>query len=819
MRYGGAMWRHVCLVVFCAVVSWAQPAAAQQGPERSVYVGIYLHDVTSFDQKNGVFDVDFEMWVKWAGDFDPQHLGLANAASVEREELGRDEEGGWHSARYRVRGTLRGEFPLAHFPFDEQTIAVGFELPERYGRLVPDLASSGMSERFSLTDWLYEPEFSPARSVVEYPSDLGNLDHEGEATRVDRVEFRVELERPIVTVALKLFLPLLIIMLIAFLSLFIAPGEVEARSAMGVTALLSCFAFQFTVSDALPEVAYLTLGDTFFLLAYVATTLIVLETIIVYTLEGKSRPKAALRLDRVTRILLPIASTIVVLSVLPEPSVAQPIEPEPLAEFPRHESARPVLRIGTNILSSIVGSVGSYATQWGLVHEDTGDGDQNLYLERIPGVDNELLRFEAGGAIDVTWRIRRGSKWSDGEDLSARDVEFALSLEPDDDLSEVRVVDARTVVLRWNACLARALEAPWAMPAHVLREVAQATNSDGETGYDAVVRYRRDHPIPSLGAYRIDAWESNERLVLEANPHFPGAPPNIPRVEVLHYEDSAALRAAFVAGAIDMSVANSVTVQDTMEVLAERPEVVSIRPSAIYVFLSPDLSHPLLGQRDVRRALLASLDRDAISDLAYPGGNARVAHTCVPGDVPGVEVTDFDRELARAELARLGVAGSAPIPLFYQDTGRDTPIIDAVVASLAEVGVTIVPTPAEGTSRMWSAGDHGGLLLHIIRAQRDSDPRRYFQVPLEGGIYVDGARNDAYDDATARLVERDLHTLYPERRAQLRDALFAEYSRALPGLPILFAPERVLVDPALRDWQRSPEVSFGRALETIWFAE
>ena len=474
MGYGRRMSRPLCLAGlraawFCLVaaacvgVLSATPAEAQQqGPERPVYVGIYLHDVTSFDQKNGVFDVDFEMWIKWAGDFDPEHLGLANAASVNREELGHDQEGGWHSARYRVRGTLRGEFPLAHFPFDEQTIAVGFDLPERYGRLVPDLASSGMSERFSLTDWLYEPEFSPARSVIEYPSDLGNLDHEGEATRVDRVEFRVQLERPIVTVALKLFLPLLIIMLIAFLSLFIAAEEVEARSAMGVTALLSCFAFQFTVSDALPEVAYLTLGDTFFLLAYVATTLIVLETIIVYTLERKSRPGAAVRLDWATRIVLPIASMIVVFLVLPEASEAEVIEAEPLAEFPRHETARPVLRVGTNILSSIVGSPGSFATRWGLVHEDTGDGDQNLYLDRIPGVDNELLRFEAGGAIEVTWRIREGSRWSDGEELTTDDVEFALSLEADDALSEVRVVSlarSRRLGRRRRMCCAR-----WRIP-------------------------------------------------------------------------------------------------------------------------------------------------------------------------------------------------------------------------------------------------------------------------------------------------------------------------------------------------------------------
>ena len=36
-------------------------------PPPRVYAGVYLHDVTKFDQKDGTFDVDIEVWAKWRG--------------------------------------------------------------------------------------------------------------------------------------------------------------------------------------------------------------------------------------------------------------------------------------------------------------------------------------------------------------------------------------------------------------------------------------------------------------------------------------------------------------------------------------------------------------------------------------------------------------------------------------------------------------------------------------------------------------------------------------------------------------------------------
>jgi ABC-type transport system substrate-binding protein len=804
-------------IVAAVVALSAIPSRAQ---DRRVYVGVYLHDVTRFDQKDGVFDVDLELWAKWLGELDPQLVQIANAADVDRQFLGVEDDRGWHSARWRVRGTLRGEFPLHSFPFDRQTIAVELELPEQHGILVPDLASSGMAERFSITDWDYEPEFDPEAGVERFASDLGNLSHEGAPATVRRVAYRVTLSRPIVPVILKLFLPLGIIVLVALLSLFVSPDNVEVRSAMGVTALLSCFAFQFTVSDSLPAVAYLTLADSLFLLGYVLSTGTVVETIAAYVLDRHGRSRAAIWLDRVARVVLPVAALVTVYFGLPENEPARADEPAPMPEMPRHASARDTLRIGTNVLPSITGSPLSFGGSWGLVHDDPDLGDQVVHVERQPGVDNDLVRFLAGGEIEVTWRIRDGMKWSDGQPLRAADVLFALEASPEPHIVESSAPDERTVVLRWDDRLARALEAPWVLPDHALRSVFETPGEGGEPGgYDAVKAHRESEPTPILGPYRVIEHVAGERMVAEANAEFPGAAPNIRRIELVRYADQAAVRAAFEAGEIDISVPNSVTVEDALAVREARPDVVHIRASAVLVFLSPDLAHPLLGQHEVRRALLMAIDRERLAREAYPDDTARVAHVPVPGELPrGAEVVPYDPALARAELARLGVR-EVTLPLLHVASSQNDVTLGIVVGALEAAGVRLELREVPSTLSAWRDGGHGGLVLHVLRASRDSDPRRYFQVPLVDGKYDSSARHDAYTDEVHRLVERELRALYPERRDQLRSELYVEYSRRLPALPLIFAAERFLVDSALRDWQTDPEVAFGTGMEKWWFAQ
>ncbi len=794
------------LVLTTLAACLAAPAAVSADDEQRVYVGVYLHDVTQFDQKNGVFDADVELWAKWLGEFDHDQLQIANGADIERTFLGHDVDGTWNSARWRVRGTLRGEFPVHRFPFDEQTLAVVLELPDRYGTLVPDVASSGMASSFSLTDWLYEPEFQPAAYSQVFTSDLGNLTNEGRSTTVNRVAYQVVMGRPIGLVLLKLFLPLGIIVLVALAALFIHPKNVAARSAMGVTALLSFFAFQFTVSDSLPSVAYLTLADTLFLVGYVIGAAAVVITIATYVLMHKEWARTALFVDRIFRILIPAGGLVAVWLAMPPPLPEREPDIDPMPVFARSESGRDTVRIGTTVLSKALGTPASTAAYWPVLYEDPWDGLQPVFIERAPGVDNDALRFLAGGHIEVTWRIREGMKWSDGTPLTADDMTLVLEAMPNPDIVEVTIPDDRTMVVHWSDRLAAALDPPWAWPAHVLRPIYD------EGGYDAVLAHRRSTPLPSLGPYKIDEFVKKSHLEASANPHFPGPPPAIPNLEMVYYADREQLIADFEAGTIDIITPNSVTLEQARKLQRELPGAVHIRPSAIFIYMHPDLHHPLLGQEEVRQAIAMAVDRRHVARKVY-GDNGRVAHVPVPGESPlGTTEWRTDKKRAKAMLKR-AKASKHTITLFHGSSRTDKDIAKAVGADLKRAGMKIKFEGVKSTFKLIKAGDHGGLVISPVRGSRDSDPRRWWNLDKVDGVYPADARNDAYTDEVHALVEREKRALYPERREQLRDTLFAEYSERLPTIPLIFAAERMLADPTLENWDLDPQVMFGRGSE------
>lgn len=802
------------MVAALAFVTPPDDAGAQTPPAPRIWAGVYLHDVTSFSQRHGVFDVDADVWVKWRGEFDPDLVQIANAVRVDRVSLGRDSDGSWHTARWRVRGTLRGEFPLESFPFDDQTLAIVLELPEHEGVLAPDLAASGMAERFSITDWLYEPEFEPVASTVAFPSDLGHIDREGRSARMSRVAFEVTISRPGRPVGLKLFLPLAIVATIVLLSLFVHPELTQPRITMSVTGLVACFAFQFSVSNLLPEVAYLTLADVVFMAVYFVSVTCVIATVIGHFLVKRGLPDRALWLDRTLRPVVPSIALAVVYGFLPRPSPPPEVPPDPVPEMPRTRSAREVVRIGTTNRLRVAGTAAGRGSYWRMVHEDPVLGAQGVLVERVPSVGNDALRFLAGGAIEVSWRIREGAQWSDGTPITVRDLELPLEASPDEAIVRRTTPDDHTLVLRWSERLARAMDAPLLWPAHHVAETLQ------EEGYDAARRLASSGG-PGIGPYRI-ASHDDDRVVGEANPHFVGPPPNIARVEVTRYADEAALVRAIEAGEVDVTEPNSLEAEALATASAARPRWLHERPSSSIVLLVPNLEHPLLARLEVRQALAQAIDRERLAADVY-GSGARVAHVPNVGRTPESAVHwSHDPTIARAlfgggESAADGEAAPPTVPMVLTYAESAPPrLVTEVADALRAVGLTLELEEVTSTWTIWRERSQRGLLLHIVRADEDADALRWWQLPYVDGRSDTTARNAVYTDEVHDLIAREEHALYPERRAQLRDSLLVEWSRRLPGIPLVFADERLLVDPALRGWNIEGE-PFGAAIERWYF--
>ena len=92
-------------------------------------------------------------------------------------------------------------------------------------------------------------------------------------------------------------------------------------------------------------------------------------------------------------------------------------------------------------------------------------------------------------------------------------------------------------------------------------------------------------------------------------------------------------------------------------------------------------------------------------------------------------------------------------------------------------------------------------MLSMIRGgDDDSDPRRYWNLPRVNGRIDARARNFAFDQPTAEIVDRWSRALYAERRAQLGRGIDMAVAHRLPLIPLAFGTERVAVVPSLRGW-------------------
>lgn len=774
----------------------AADAPAAKAPRR-VYVGAYLTDVSDFDLKAGRFKADLMVWAKWLGGEAPPTVSFENGEVDSKEELGQEHDGDWRALRWRVQGTFRGDFPVHAFPFDRQTLPVVFGLPESEGQLVPDLGASGMSSAFSVTGWDYEPYFNARSDQKAFSSDLGSVAREGQSTRVNRVAFTVELRRPTGPYFFKFALPLLLILVMALLALFLPPTHIEVRSAMAMTALLSCFAFQYSQSQSLPDVSYLVAADAFFLGAYVFVSATLVLSVISFRNREK-RPQLARLADRLGVLGLPAAT---VVSAVWVSSAAGEVTPPPRAPAKAEQRpSQPVLRVGVGALESL--NTGGLPPRRAAAVVRSAEGELlPVWMEEAPAMTNALVRLLPGGGMRVRWRLRENARWSDGTPLTAQDLLFSFETAQNPLRTGLAAVDARTVDVTYSVRRAEWLSNFTIFP----RARLQAVFADG--GRDVLSRAANEAGMPGGGPYFLKSFEPGQGAVFERNPHAPAATPVFERVEykvIPTPEDSAR---ALLAGEVDVLPAVG---GDTWAALQGKPGVRLLeQPGDLLYVLVPNLKSGPWADLEARRALLQVIDRQALARILEP----------LPAQLAASWRTGFKSpalpRYAPAEgkkaLEALGLAG-APLPLHVMKMKNKSADYVQLYQRLAEdlraAGLAVTIEEHTELVPMFQRRDHQGL---IFLSRDTTDPIRYLNVPYAAGHYlVEAPSGPHFDAPMVEAYERYASSLYQERRAALERQLMALWAERLPMIPLLLT-SRIAAVRAELDGPR-----FGEADSLFW---
>ena len=229
----------------------------------------------------------------------------------------------------------------------------------------------------------------------------------------------------------------------------------------------------------------------------------------------------------------------------------------------------------------------------------------------------------------LTWRfhLRPGARWHDGRPVTADDVAFSFEAYADSVLDaparasvagiRAEAVDPATVLLRFAGPSPEQLfDATWhvrVIPKHVWAPVPRdAWPADTSTAR-----------LIGSGPYRVQQWSRGSALTLAADTARPATErAGIGRLVWRFTADPDAALNLLLSG--EAHAIENLGAPDRVSRVAADPDLELYRyPAAVYGFLGFRLAdgagrpHPVLGDRAVRRALTAAIDRDAMARALY----------------------------------------------------------------------------------------------------------------------------------------------------------------------------------------------------------
>ena len=304
----------------------------------------------------------------------------------------------------------------------------------------------------------------------------------------------------------------------------------------------------------------------------------------------------------------------------------------------------------------------------------------------------------------VTFFLRRGVKFSNGEPFNAATVKYAFERAAGEkstnkdkrtfaSMEAVRVIDDHTVVVINKEPDPDFLFYMGQATAVMVEPRSAADNNTKPVG---------------TGPYVLDSWAKGSSLTLKASPTYrnPGAV-KIKRATFRFISDPAAQVAAVLSG--DVDAFPRVTPRGAAQFKANSRLQTIVSGSRAKTVLAINNARKPLNDVRVRRAISMAIDRKAVISGAGDGFGVPIGSHYVPGAAGFVDTTGvnpYNPEKARALLKEAGISTPLELSLVLPPPPYARQGGEVIVAQLAKIGITAKVQNVEWAQ--WLANTYGG---------------------------------------------------------------------------------------------------------------
>ena len=435
-----------------------------------------------------------------------------------------------------------------------------------------------------------------------------------------------------------------------------------------------------------------------------------------------------------------------------------------------------------------------------LVFDGLVSRDENGQI--VPALAEEWSVGEDG--LSLTFTLRDGLTWHDGQPVTSADVAFTYGLLQDEAFPgpssltdlwktvQIEQIDERNIRFTLAQPFAPFLEATTRgiLPAHIL--------ADLDAGELATTPFN-NAPL-GTGPFMVQPgqdWQSTGRLRLTPNPAYWRDGTQITDIEFRFFPDAQSLLAAFHAGEIHGMNSLSPTLTPQVVAQANTRLFTSVAPrySGLFFNLSESGAAPLK-TKEVRQALAFGLDRDRLVDMTLNGQGIVFDGPYLPGTryyrADLLTAYHYQPETAAEMLNAAGWVGEGirnregiplSLRLIASDSAESRAVAEELVRQWATIGVEARLDLVAGADGLRQALEDRSFDVALVDVLPTGDPDLYdfwSQEAMVRGHNYSGWNNRRASEALE--VGRQLYL--PDERAPYYETFLRQYDADLPALTL-----------------------------------